>query len=323
MVGVMQNLASMIEQINQAMTAVLARDEELVARIGTYSFEGGGKRLRPLIFSLVTEALGSPLTSQRLETAVAFEFLHMATLLHDDIIDEAQVRRGRAATHLAFGVPETILAGDYLLANAALLSVAEGNLANSRILAEIVATMSVGEMVQLSVRRKVDLTLDEYLNIIYRKTAALFEGAAHGAAVLAGADVETQAHLKAYGRKLGLAFQIMDDVLDYQSDEATFGKPVGHDLDEGKITLPFIKARESLAAEAKERLEQLAAMEPLGASEKDEIISLVRKGRGVESAVSMAENLIFEAVESLQKLPPSEAKEKLIALASFTVERNK
>ncbi len=320
---IMTTLAPLIGRINQTMTELIAQDEEVVARIGGYSFEGGGKRLRPLLFCLITLALGRPLTPRALATAASFEFLHMATLLHDDIVDLAEVRRGRTAAHLIFGVPETVLTGDYLLAKAAGLGAEADSLECVRIMARVVATLSLGELGQLSSRRQADLAEDDYFQIIYRKTAVLMEGATQSAAVLAGGSPEAVDAAVRYGRQMGLAFQIMDDILDYQSDQATFGKPVGHDLDEGKITLPFIRARESLESGRRGRLCELAEHPTLTAGDHEEIRELVAEGGGVISARLKADELVHEAARALAVLPPSPARDQLEALAAYTVARDR
>ena len=323
MADILTILAPLTGRINKTMADLIARDEEVVARISGYSFEGGGKRLRPLIFCLVTEALGQPLTREKLETSTAFEFLHMATLLHDDIVDASELRRGLEAAHLKFGVPEAILTGDYLLAKAAVIGAETNDLACVKIMSGLVGVMSIGELIQLGARRRVDLPEDEYFKIIYRKTAALMEGAAQAAAILAGAGEEMIAGAARYGRQLGLAFQIMDDILDYQSDQATFGKPVGHDLDEGKITLPFIKAREALDDLKRDRLRDLAEREDLGDGDHEEIKRLVLEGDGVIAAHLKADELAHEAVNCLSILPPSAARDRLEAVAIYTVSRNR
>ncbi|UQZ89741.1 polyprenyl synthetase family protein [Deltaproteobacteria bacterium Smac51] len=322
MADILTTLAPLIERINETMTALIARDEEVVARIGDYSFSGGGKRLRPLMFCLVSEALGRQVTDEVLETSTAFEFLHMATLLHDDIIDGAEVRRGREATHLVYGVPETVLAGDYLLAKAAGIGADTGHISCVRILSAIVGSMSLGELVQLEARHRADLSEDEYFRIIYRKTAALMEGSAHSAAVLAGVDEALAGAALEYGCKLGLAFQIMDDILDYQSDEETFGKPVGHDLIEGKITLPFIRARGFLRDGDREALRKLAdgSFDP---ADWPEVMRLVTLGRGVASARRTAEELAAEAAGALSVFPPSSARDQLADLAIYMVARDR
>jgi len=323
MADILTALAPLVDRINKTMTDLISRDEEIVARISGYSFEGGGKRLRPVMFCLIAQALGDPLTDRRLSTGTSFEFLHMATLLHDDIVDLSELRRGRAAAHLVFGVPEVVLAGDYLLSKAASIGAETDNIECVRTMAGVVATLSLGELVQLNSRRQVNLPEEEYFKIIYRKTAVLMEGATRTAAILAGADEELKAAAARYGRQLGLAFQIMDDILDYQSDRETFGKPVGHDLSEGKITLPFIRAREALSDAKRLRLCALAGRENLGPQDYEEIVQLVAEGRGVISARLKADELAREAVAALAVFPASAARGQLEALAAYTVSRDR
>ncbi|GHV57855.1 octaprenyl-diphosphate synthase [Deltaproteobacteria bacterium] len=321
MTEIMNSLAPLTDRINQALTEQIARDAAAVARIGGYIFEGGGKRLRPLIFCLISEALGRPLTPEVITTSTAFEFLHMATLLHDDIVDLAEVRRGRAAAHLAFGVQETVLAGDYLLSKAARLGAATNNLACMKILSGMVGTLALGELAQLDARRRVELDEAEYFRIIYRKTAVLMAGAAQSAALLAEAGDEVVAEARRYGRQIGLAFQIMDDILDYQGDPGDLGKPAGHDLDEGKITLPFIRAREALGEPRRGRLLGLAERGRLSREDHRAIADLVAESQGVAAARRQAEELAREAGLALAGWPPSPARDRLEALAAYITAR--
>lgn len=322
MADILTALTPLVDRINKSMTDLISRDEEVVARISGYSFEGGGKRLRPVMYCLVLEALGRPLTDQRLETGASFEFLHLATLLHDDIVDISELRRGRAAAHLVFGVPEVVLAGDYLLSKAAAIGADTGNIECVRTMTSVVAALSLGELVQLNSRRQVNLAEEDYFKIIFRKTAVLMEGATRTAAILAGVDEELKSAAARYGRQLGLAFQIMDDILDYQSDRETFGKPVGHDLSEGKITLPFIRAREALSGARRERLCDLAGRENFNPRDYEEIVQLVAEGDGVNSARLTADELAREAAAALTVFPPSPARDQLEALAAYTVARH-
>jgi len=324
MTDILTNLAPLADRINQTLAELIARDSIVVARISGYSFQGGGKRIRPLVFCLVSSALGREATPDVMTTGAAFEFLHQASLLHDDIVDLAEVRRGRAAAHLEFGVPETVLAGDYLLAKASRLVAELDSPACLKILARLVGAMALGELTQLGARRQADLGAAEYFRIIYRKTAVLLEGAAKCAAILAGAGPRLEAAAGRYGRKLGLAFQIIDDLLDYQGDEAVLGKPVGHDLDEGKITLPFILAREALPPARRARLLQLAgpAAGPLSPEAFREITALVAEGQGLAEARRQAEALAGRAVQALAAWPLSPAREQLAALAGYVTARS-
>ena len=321
MADVFKNLTPLTEKINQIIVSLISSDAKEAARVSGYNFQGGGKRLRPLIFCLMTEALGQPLTTARLEMSSAFEFLHMATLLHDDVVDKAETRRGQLAAHLAFGVPEAVLAGDYLLAKAALLGMETNNVECVKIMCNVVRDLSLGELIQLDVRHQAYLTEEEYFKIIYCKTAALIEGAAKTAAILAEADEKSIEAAASYGRYFGLAFQIVDDILDYQGELATFGKPVGHDLDEGKITLPFIRARNTLAENEAERLCTLARQEKISPVDHSEIRSLVDRAGGTALARLKVDELSREAVNALAVFQPSPARDLLEALAIASIAR--
>ena len=323
MADILTTLAPLVKEIDQTMGCLLTQDEEVVAQIGRYNFEGGGKRIRPLLFCLTSQALGSPLTPYLLEVGAGFEFLHMATLLHDDIVDEADTRRGRKAAHLAFGTAETVLGGDYFLSKAALLMTNTADLQCVRVMAEVVSALSLGELVQLGSRYRGDLTESEYFHIINRKTAVLMEGSTKTAAILAKANDSIISAAASYGSKLGLVFQILDDVLDYQSDQETIGKPVGRDLDEGKVTLPFILARENLSPIAKARLEVLATQISLSSDMHQEVQALVLEGRGVECSLVKASQMVQEAVDALMLFPPSPYRDHLESLAAYMVDRSR
>ncbi|MGL4209866.1 MAG: polyprenyl synthetase family protein [Candidatus Adiutrix sp.] len=321
MTSILKKLIPLTENINQVMVNLIATDEDIVSPIESYILSGGGKRLRPLIFCLFFEALKHPPAQEQLETAAAFEFLHMASLLHDDIVDQAETRRGSVAAHLKFSVPEAILTGDYLLSKAAGLGSKTDNIECVRIMTQVVEALSLGELLQLAAKSKINLSEDEYFCIIYRKTAALIEGAACAAALLAGGTIEQVESAKQYGRKVGLAFQIIDDILDFKSTSQTLGKPTGHDLTLGHITLPFIRARDNLSGALKTRLCEITSSLSLHHDNREEILFLLEKGEGLSQARLTAEALIREATLALGDFPPSTAVTMLEELAVYAAHR--
>jgi octaprenyl-diphosphate synthase len=316
-------LSPLTERINEAMKAVLVEDSTVLGEVSLYNFMGGGKRLRPLIFCLCHSALGGRIDDDALKLAVTFEFLHMASLLHDDIVDQADTRRGRPAAHLIFGIPETIMAADYLLAKASLLALTKKNLDVAVIMGEVIQGLSLGELWELKAKNKVELTAEEYTDIILHKTAILIEGVSRAAAAVNRAgDRETDA-LRSYGRFTGLAFQIVDDILDYRADPSDFGKPVGQDLEEGRVTLPFILARKDLPEPDRLRLMTLGSMVSPGPQEKAEAAALVERAGGLQKAQSHADDMAAKAVSALLSLPETPDRMSLEALARYTVSRRR
>ncbi len=316
------SLENILYAIKNSMIELIAEDDPLVAEISRYSFDGGGKRLRPLLFCLGSLAVGQKLDKKLLALASSFEFLHMATLLHDDIVDEAETRRGRLAAHLHFGTKEAVLAGDYLLAKAAQIVANCNKPQATSIMAQIVSTLSLGELVQLRSRHKIDLSEKDYFTIIFRKTAALIQGALETAAIMCEAPENYQSALATYGRELGLSFQIMDDILDYETSSLEFGKPVGHDIEEGQITLPFIMARNHLSAPQSRLLSSLMAETETSEKVQREIIDLVKVGGGLELARQKVAESVAKAVLALKPLPESAAKNELIRIAQNSNQRS-
>jgi octaprenyl-diphosphate synthase len=316
-------LAPLTERINETMKAILIEDSSILGEVSLYNFMGGGKRLRPLIFCLCHSAMGGELDEETIRLSTTYEFLHMASLLHDDIVDQADTRRGRPAAHHIFGIPETIMAADYLLAKASLLALTKRRIEIAEIMAEVIKNLSLGELWELKAKNKPEVDRSEYIEIILHKTAILIEGVAWSAAVLNRAPEEHVSSFRYYGRWTGLAFQIIDDILDYQASPDELGKPVGQDLEEGRITLPFIMARESLSGPDLKRLLTLGAQVALTPDQKIEAIRLVEKGDGLGKARMMAEALAGLAASALSNIPESRDKENLEKLALYTVNRRR
>ncbi|MDR2387436.1 MAG: polyprenyl synthetase family protein [Deltaproteobacteria bacterium] len=317
------SLSPLTEQINETMKEILTEDSSILGEVSLYNFMGGGKRLRPLIFCLCHKALGGEVDAEILRLSTTFEFLHMASLLHDDIVDQADTRRGRPAAHHIFGIPETIMAADYLLAKASGLALVKRDLNVADIITDVMKCLSLGELWELKAKNKVELEKSEYIEIILHKTATLIEGVAWSAAVLNNAPNDKLISLRYYGRWTGLAFQIMDDILDYKANPNQLGKPVGQDLEEGRITLPFILARNELKGKDLDRLLALGALVAPTAQEKAEAVSLVEKVGGIELAHRQAQALSELAVSSLSNIPESQAREDLEKLAQYTVSRDR
>ena len=317
-----ERLVPLTERVNRTLKIVLEEDSGFFGEVGVYSLLGGGKRLRPLLFCLAYGALGREVDEDALRQAAGFELLHMATLMHDDIIDQSDTRRGRPAVHRVFGIPETVMSADYLVAKAGLMTLSKSNMTTTSLMIELLRDLSLGELAELKARRDVELPASGYVEIIYR-TAALLETIGKTAATMAEAGEASFKALADYGRLMGLGFQIRDDVLDYQAKPGPLGKPVGQDLVEGRITLPFIKARENLAGSDKARLLELGSDLGLTSEGFLEALELVGRGRGQELAKEDASAFVRDAVAALESLPPSAERDLLAELAVYSVERDR
>jgi octaprenyl-diphosphate synthase len=293
------------ERVRLSFNRMLEESSDLLGEIGLYGFHAGGKLLRPLVFLLDLECLGRPLGDQDIRNSLVFETVHLASLLHDDIVDLSSTRRGRRTAHLVYGVPETVLAGDFLAAAAGRLAVDTGSLGFISRLQESLTALARGALSELQARFKTDLTEEEYLKIIRAKTAVLFTAAAGGAAALAEASAETEALLVSHALNFGLSFQIVDDVLDYRADPGKLGKPLHQDLKEGRITLPFILARDFLDGPPLARLLELGAKTDKSQEDLVEINDLVLLGRGPERARERAGEYLARALKALEPLPGS------------------
>jgi octaprenyl-diphosphate synthase len=231
-----------MDAVDRVLRESLASDVVLIRRVSEYIIAGGGKRLRPAVLLLAANACGYRGTAHHTLAAV-LEMIHTATLLHDDVVDESQMRRGHATANAAFGNAASVLVGDFLYSRAFQLMVGVDRMRVLAIMADATNVIAEGEVMQLMHAGDAALTEDAYFEVIRRKTAKLFEAAGRLGAVLGGASASLEESLAAYGMHLGTAFQIMDDVLDYSGDVAAIGKNVGDDLAEGKMTLPLIRAR--------------------------------------------------------------------------------
>ena len=230
-----------MQGINRLILDRAVSDVDLIPELAHHLIDSGGKRLRPML-TLATAQLTGYAGADHVRVAAAVEFMHTATLLHDDVVDESDVRRGKQAARTIWGNQASVLVGDFLLGQAFRMLVDVGNLQVLRILSNAAAVIAEGEVMQLSAAKKLTTTEDEYLAIINAKTAALFLGAAESGAALAGRPDEELAALRSYGKNLGIAFQLIDDALDYSGDSKNLGKSVGDDFREGKVTLPVILA---------------------------------------------------------------------------------
>jgi octaprenyl-diphosphate synthase len=291
----------------------------LVDQIAEHIISGGGKRLRPTLVVLASRACRIE-DDAHVEAAAFIEFIHTATLLHDDVVDGSSLRRGRDTANRVFGNQASVLVGDFVYSRAFQMMAALGRQSVMEVMAQATNVIAEGEVLQLMNARDPDTTEERYLEVIYRKTAMLFEAGAEVAAILAGAGAELRRSLAAYGRHLGTAYQLVDDVLDYRSNPKERGKNLGDDLAEGKPTLPLIYAlkngNETQRAAIREAIKRggLAQLEP--------VIAAIDATGGLEYAAELARQQSEAAIRALADLGDSPYKSGLVALARFAVEHS-
>lgn len=305
--------------VDHAIRTELASDVVLVNSIAEYIIGAGGKRLRPLLVVLAARAAGYA-GQDHASAAALVEFIHTATLLHDDVVDESSQRRGRDTANEVFGSTASVLVGDFLYSRAFQMMVKLDRMAIMAILADATNTIAAGEVLQLMNLRDPDTTEERYFEVIYRKTARLFEAGGEVAGVLAGATPAVCSALATYGKHLGNAFQLVDDALDYRSDVGERGKNLGDDLAEGKPTLPLIHALRHATPAQQALIRQ--AIEFGGLEYLDEITAMIESTGGLTYTARLAEDEALRASAALEGLPGSPYKEALLALARFAVIRN-
>jgi octaprenyl-diphosphate synthase len=292
----------------------------VIPALADHLIAGSAKRLRPLL-TVAAARLAGASDDACLKLAAAVEFIHTATLLHDDVVDSSELRRGRVAAHLIWGAPSSVLVGDFLFARAFELMVATGSMASLEILARASRVIAEGEVLQLTRAHDMDLTQALYLEIIGAKTAELFAAAAESGAVSAGASAERQAALRTYGRDLGVAFQLVDDALDYSGELAQLGKNPGDDFREGKATLPLLYAIERTGAAERDFWVRTVDRREQSPPDFDRARELMLKTGALDATLELAESYAKSAKSALSVFGPSPWKPALEDLADFAVTR--
>jgi octaprenyl-diphosphate synthase len=290
----------------------------LVEKIGDYIVSAGGKRLRPLLVLLAGKALGRADHDLQL-LAATIEFLHTSTLLHDDVVDASGMRRGRSTANALWGNAPSVLVGDFLYARSFEMMVALGSMEVMRIISQATRVIAEGEVLQLSKIRDASTTEEIYMEVIRGKTAMLFEASTHSAAILAGASAEQADALRRYGDHLGVAFQLVDDLLDYQGDAVALGKNVGDDLAEGKPTLPLIVTMREGTAEQAALVRQ--AIRQGGSQDLEGVRAAVEAAGALDYTARKAQEFAERAIACLDVLPASEYRDALADLGRFSVAR--
>lgn len=314
---------SLIADDMRAVDAVIRQrlhsDVVLVRQVAEYIIGAGGKRMRPALVLLSAGALGYPGRHHH-ELAAVVEFIHTATLLHDDVVDESDLRRGRATANALFGNSASVLVGDFLYSRAFQMMVGVGSMRVQQVLADATNTIAEGEVLQLMNCHNADIEVEEYLQVIRFKTAKLFEAAARLGAIIGGADADLEEGFARYGMHLGTAFQLIDDVLDYSGQEAETGKHLGDDLSEGKPTLPLIHAMKHGTPEQRACVRH--AIVEGGREAFPEVLAAVKATGALEAARVQAQAEATAAVTAIASLPASIYRNALIELPAFSVSRH-
>ena len=311
-------VADDMQAVDRLIVDRLRSDVVLINQLSAYIVNSGGKRLRPLQVLLAARASGYE-GADHIELAAVVEFIHTATLLHDDVVDGSELRRGQETANQLWGNEASVLVGDFLYSRAFEMMVEVGSMEVMAIMARTTNTIAEGEVMQLLNVNNPKTTEEQYMHVIYCKTATLFEAANRLGAVLAGGGAEDQERLAAYGRQLGTAFQLVDDALDYAGDASTTGKNVGDDLAEGKPTMPLIYAMQNGTPEQAALIR--SAIEHGGREHIASIMDAIEKTGAITYTRALARQAASEAVSSLQSLPDTPYRQAMERLVRFSVER--
>jgi len=322
----MQRVTALVQSDMQAVEERfrknLSSDVPLIGQVGEYLLASGGKRIRPMLLLLSAKLCGYE-GEHHIELAGVIEFIHTATLLHDDVVDSADLRRGNRSANAVWGNEASVLVGDYLFAKSFSVMVRCNSLKILQILSDTTTMMAEGEVQQLL--NTADLEVDEkrYLEVIRDKTAILIAAACQTGAVLANASAAEEDALREFGLEIGTAFQLMDDALDYVADQRDFGKSRGHDLEEGKMTLPLIHAYAEAGPAERAQIAEIVEREQLSDADLDVVCALIDSYKGIEYTRRRAAERITLAKACLKDFPASEVRDALFALADYVVARNK
>ena len=309
-----------IKKVEATLNKEIISDVSLITEVAHHLIDSGGKRFRPLLL-LISASLCGYRGESRFSMAAVLEFIHTATLFHDDVIDQATVRRGKTSANNIWGNAASVLVGDFLYSKSFTLMTKIGNMAILEMMSRITNIMSEGEVFQLMKCGDVQLTQEDYLTIIEKKTAVLLSAACAAGAILGSASPDKIKALEQFGYQIGKAFQITDDTLDYMAQEQEFGKAIGKDLEEGKMTLPLIYTLKQCTGEEREKASQLLASKNNNADTTDFIFGLIKKYNGVNYSLQAAAGYISEARAQLSVFSDCSQKDQLNAVAQYVLSR--
>lgn len=320
-----QQIRSVVEAdfkaVDKFIVEQLHSNVPLVENIGHYIVEAGGKRLRPLLVLLAARACRVD-SEQHVSLAAVIEFIHTATLLHDDVVDMSSLRRGRPTVNAEWNNPSSVLVGDFIYSRAFQILVTLGDMKIMEIIADTTNRIAEGEVLQLISKNNPNPTEQGYMQVIQSKTAILFQAAGQCGAILSNATSEEEQALKRFGMHLGTAFQLIDDVLDYDGDSEALGKNIGDDLAEGKPTLPLIYALEHGSSEQAALIKQVLTVEELEADSLAQVIEVVKSCGALDYARELAKGESDKAMQCLDAIAPSEYRDALTAMVEFSNTRS-
>ena len=319
---VIELIAPKLQLVEEELRRNFASQIKTISDVGDHILAGGGKRLRPALLLLVSEMLRYDGYRDVTYGAVV-EFIHTATLVHDDIIDEAELRRGRTSVNYGWGNELTVLVGDYIFMHSMRLALAEGNLDILRLLSNVTIRMIEGEILALEYNGRADVSLDDYFEIVGRKTAALFGACCRIPGYLVEMPDEVAGSLFDYGLNLGICFQVIDDLLDFTSSTEVLGKPALSDLKEGKLTLPLILTMPRATARERETIARVATSRSFDGIQPSEVIEIVKRYGAIEESREIAAGYARRARAALEPFPHSPARESLALALDFVLDRDK
>lgn len=308
--------------VEQQFRKDLESDVPLIRKVGEYVLSSGGKRVRPALLLLAARLCGYT-GAKAVPLASVVEFIHTATLLHDDVVDSATLRRGIASANTLWGNEASVLVGDFLFSKSFSLMVGVGSLDILRILSDATTVIAEGEVMQLLCTGEIDLTEEQYINVVRSKTAILMSAACEAGAVLGAVSAQQQQALADFGMDLGIAFQMMDDTLDYIATEEEFGKSIGHDLEEGKITLPLIHTLRHCTADERAAIEAVIEKDEMSLEEFRHISGLVKQYDGITYTTDAAKRYISSCISHLDQFEAGSVRDALSQLAEYVVTRSK
>ncbi len=311
-----------LNKVEKVIETKLRSEVKLIQKMSDHHLKSGGKRLRALLTLGSAKLSGYNLGYRDINFAACVELIHSATLLHDDVIDESSLRRGVKTTNSIWGNQSSILVGDYLLSRCFEIMVEDGDLEILKLLSSTSAKIAQGEVLQLQHKGEADLLEDIYIEIINLKTASLFSAATKTGASIAGSNDKEKRALESYGKNLGLAFQIADDALDYYGKDKFFGKEIGKDFFEGKVTLPLIIVFQKGNGEEREFLTEILKKEKRNEDDFSEVLALINKYKAIEASMKRAEYFVNVSYDSLSIFPNNEDKRILQNLTSFSLNRS-
>jgi octaprenyl-diphosphate synthase len=309
-----------LEKVEAEFKKNLDSDVKLISKIGEHLLGSGGKRFRPMVLILSTKLCGYR-GDRHIPLASIIEFIHTASLLHDDVVDEAELRRGNVSANTIWGSEASVLVGDFLFSKSFSLMVRDGDIRILQVISDASTQLAEGEIQELIRTSDLSLVEDAYISIITRKTAALISAASRIGAILGGVSSEREASMGNFGLNLGIAFQLVDDTLDYFSDEKEFGKTIGIDLKDGKVTLPLIHTLRQCTSQERNTIEGVFFSDTITHEDFLVVTEMIGKYGGAEYTIERARDFVKVGKDCLESFDPSEAKTAILALADYVIER--